>query len=142
MILKHKLIKQVILPRWYIRCSDGYRFNVDFTDFNIEAELDRVVLFSVDDDGTKKLLAEVNSVGKYQTDSNQLLIIFHSDCDLSMRGFRAVVSVVEIDVPQTTTTAPLETTAATLQTTAASLETTESIPCKLLYDFKYFVAGT
>ena len=142
MILKHKLIKQVILPRWYIRCSDGYRFNVDFTDFNIEAELDRVVLFSVDDDGTKKLLAEVSSVGNYQTDSNQLLVLFNSDCDLSMRGFRAVVSVVEIDVPQTTNAEPLQTTAAPLQTTTTPLETTDSILCKFLYDFKYFVAGT
>jgi len=104
---------------WFIRCNEGYQLNIEFTDFNVEPELDRVVLMSVNSGGSKKVLSEVKSTGSYRTNSNQLIVRFTSDCDVTNTGFRTVISAVENEgsKPQTTTTLPSEITTLPMETT-------------------------
>ena len=73
------------------------------------------------------MLSEVKSTGSYRTNSNQLIVRFTSDCDVTNTGFRAVISAVENEgsVPKTTTV-PSEVTPTTLP-----METTQTINCEL-----------
>ena len=87
---------------------------------------------SVNSGGSKKVVAEVKSTGSYQTDSNQLLLRFTTDCDVSNTGFRAVISAVENEdsVPETTTSS-LETTTTLQEATTSSQEITDTSPLEI-----------
>ena len=126
-MLENKRKIPIFFSRWFIQCNEGYQLNIEFTDFNVEPELDRVVLMSVNSGGSKKVVAEVKSTGSYRTDSNQLLLRFTTDCDVSNLGFRAVISAEENEIPQIPTTSPLDTTTSSLETTTSSLETTDNV---------------
>ena len=82
---------------------------------------------SVNSGGSKKVVAEVKSTGSYRTDSNQILLRFTTDCDVSNTGFRAVISAVEDSKPQTTTTSPSDIVTLPLETTTSSQERTDSV---------------
>ena len=106
------------LHRWIVRCHPDYVFNLQFTHFKVEAEFDDVTLFDVTE-GSRRLISEVSGLGTTETNTNNLMINFQSDCDVTMSGFRAVVStfkrndVQETTLPVATTDIP-ETTQTTM----------------------------
>jgi len=108
---------------WYLRCQEGYSFNVNVTEFDMEEDLDRIVLISAPPGGDKKLIKEISCRGLTETHTNDLVVTFRSDCDVTARGFRASVTVVEAyhgetaTLPETTTTVLPEVTSAYLHET-------------------------
>jgi len=119
---------------WYLRCQEGYSFNVNVTEFDMEEDLDRIVLISAPPGGDKKLIKEISCRGLTETHTNDLVVTFRSDCDVTARGFRASVTVVEAyhgetaTLPETTTAAIPEITiyeVATSKQTSIPLEVTK-----------------
>ena len=65
------------------------------THFEIEKDLDELSLFSISSDESQTLIKEIRSVGTIETKTNQLLIVFRSDCDTSLGGFRGILTAVK-----------------------------------------------
>jgi len=115
--------------KWYIRCHKDYQFIFEITDFDIENEFDRLALLAVKNDGSKQLLVEVDAVGTYQTNTNQLLVLFRSDCDTSMNGFRALITTVKTETGTETTSFPGTTNGTTQNTVSTESEQdSETLP--------------
>ena len=89
--------------RWLVRVHRGYSLSVDVAAVDLEKDLDTVNVYSVGANGEKKLVEEVNGAGRVDTSSNQLLVVFKSDCSVSRGGFSAVVSVAKNDQPSSLT---------------------------------------
>ena len=52
-------------------------------------------MFDVSTENPRKLITEVSGLGTIKTNTNNLLVVFRSDCDSSFAGFRAVLKAVE-----------------------------------------------
>jgi len=81
--------------RWLIRTHAGYSLSLDVKKVDLERDLDTVNVYDVSTNGNKKLLREVELSTQLDTSSNQLLVVFKSDCSVSRSGFSAIVTVVE-----------------------------------------------
>ena len=99
-----------------IRITKDYVFNVEVTHFDIEADFDSLNLFDLSSEGPRSLISEISAVGTTETNTNSLLLVFRSDCDSSFSGFRAVLTAVEKNNLQETTS-PSTNLPETIQTT-------------------------
>ena len=73
------------------------------THFDIESEFDSLNLFDVSSEGPRRLISEISAVGTTETNTNNLLLRFRSDCDSTFSGFRAVLTAVKkINLQETT----------------------------------------
>ena len=96
--------------RWYLRCHEGYSFNFNVTEFDLETDLDQITLLSTLPNGNKNVIKEIGSTGLVKTNTNHLEVTFKSDCDITKRGFRASIEIVEAYLRETTTSLPEVTT--------------------------------
>jgi len=115
---------------WIVRCHPDYKFNIQFTQFDIEAEFDGIALFDITE-GSRRLVLDVTGLETVETNTNNLLIKFKSDCDVTMSGFRAVVSAVKRnDVQETTSSVATTDVSETTQSTTENnhQETTTYFP--------------
>ena len=92
-----------MLYRWIVRCHPDYKFNIQFTQFDIEAEFDGIAVFDITQEGSRRLVLDVTGLGTVETNTSNLMIKFQSDCDVTMSGFRAFVSAVKRNDVQETT---------------------------------------
>jgi len=116
---------------WFIRCKYGFSFNVHITDFDMESELDHLTLISAPAGSKMEIIDKVSSVGITETETNQLLVIFQSDCDTALRGFKAVIKAVRMTNPSETSTVQRTTTVRPkITTTTAVSNTVEGYDCK------------
>ena len=83
--------------RWLIRTHPGYSLSLDVKKVDLERDLDTVNVYDVSSNGDKKLVEEVVISTQLDTSSNQLLVVFKSDCSVSRGGFSAIVNVVKND---------------------------------------------
>ena len=60
----------------------------------MEKNSDEILLYDASPSGNN-LFGEITSLGEIETTSNELLISFKSDCDVTNKGFQAVVEFVE-----------------------------------------------
>merc|ERR1719317_1373609 len=105
---------------WIIRCHPDYAFNIKFTHFDIEVEFDGINVFDITQEGSRRLLSQVLGLGTTETNTNNLMIKFQSDCDVTMSGFRAVLTAVKKNNAHETTSSVSDlpkTTQSTLDTT-------------------------
>ena len=79
---------------WIVRCHPEYAFNIHFTNYDVEAEFDGVNVYDISK-GNRRLISKVLGLGIAETNTNNLLIIFNSDCDSNFSGFRAVLTAVK-----------------------------------------------
>jgi len=120
-------ISIAIATRWIVRCHPDYTFNIKFTHFDIEAEFDGISIFDFSQEGSRRLVSDVTGVGTTETNTNNLMIKFQSDCDVTMSGFRAVLTAVEKNNNHETTSSASDlpkTTQSTLDTTTYNAEKT------------------
>ena len=60
-------------------------------------------MFDVSSESPRRLIAEVSGLGTIKTNTNNLLVVFRSDCDSSFAGFRAVLNaVINYETKETT----------------------------------------
>jgi len=115
---------------WIVRCHPDYAFNIKFTHFDIEAEFDGINVFDITQEGSRRLVSDVTGLGITETNTNNLMIKFQSDCDVTMSGFRAVLTAVEKNNNHETTSSASDlpkTTQSTLDTTTYNPEKTSKI---------------
>ena len=79
--------------RWLIRTHEGYSLSLDIKKFDLEKDLDALTVYAVQPSGTRKLVSDVTVAQQLDARTNQLLVMFHSDCSVTREGFSAVVSV-------------------------------------------------
>ena len=116
------------------------------TNFNKSKEYNQLLLFKISPDGLVTFITEVTKVGTIETKTNELLILFHSNCSTECSRFRGIITVVkdynEATSPVLTTiqnptsvltttqeviTTALPETTSNKMTTSASLQTTRTI---------------
>ena len=69
-----------------------------------------------------EIIEEVTSTKIIETETNQLLVIFTSDCDTARRGFKAVIKAVRMkDLPETSTVQRTTTVRPKLTTTTSTV---------------------
>ena len=90
----------------------------------MESELDHLTLISAPAGSKMEIIDKVSSVGITETETNQLLIIFHSDCDTARRGFKAVIKAVRMTNPSETSTVQRTTTVRPKITTTTAVSNT------------------
>ena len=73
------------------------------TYFDVEADFDSINVFEITQEGSHRLISEISGLETVETNTNNLMIKFQSDCDVTMSGFRAVVSAVKRNDVQVTT---------------------------------------
>ena len=132
-----KKIFKLSFHRWLIRCLPGYSIRLNVTNFQIEKTSDEILLYDATADGNN-LIGEITSLGEFETSSSELLISFKSDCDVTEKGFQAVVEFVKnsaemkinSSIPKTITTSTSPTTKtmqkSTLTTLPLSIDATHS----------------
>ena len=103
--------------RWIVRCHKGYTLNIEVVHFDVESEFDSLILFDVSSEGHRSLISEISAAGTTETNTNNLLLSFRSDCDSNFSGFRAVLTIVEKNEPHETTSPVATTNPATTQST-------------------------
>jgi len=106
---------------YLFRCDHDHNFNVEMTHFDVEQGMDTLTIYSIA--GDKTVVSQVNAIGPIETQTNQLLIEFRSDCDTSFSGFRGVLTAVKAESRQVTIAADPVATTVGYQTTQ-SLTTT------------------
>ena len=82
--------------------SPDFVFNLRIKNFEIEKEFDGLNLFDLSE-GSRRLISEVSGLGTTETNTNNLLMKFKSDCDSNFSGFRAVLTAVKKNDAQETT---------------------------------------
>ena len=85
------------------------------THFDVEQGMDTLTIYSIA--GDKTVVSQVNAIGPIETQTNQLLIEFRSDCDTSFSGFRGVLTAVKAESRQVTVAADPVATTVGYQTT-------------------------
>jgi len=113
---------------WNVRCNKGYTFNIEVKSFDIESEFDSLILFDVSSEGPRRLISEISAVGTTETNTDNLLLWFRSDCDLTFSGFRAVVTAVKRNSFQETTTPAASTNLPERTQTISANELNETTP--------------
>jgi len=117
--------------KWLVKCSPEYSIKLNVTNFRLEKNSDEILLYDATLSG-HNLVGEIASLGEIETTSSELLISFKSDCDVTNKGFEAVVELVEkptdkkiytLDIEQNTENSTHETTTANKETTNTSITT-------------------
>jgi len=113
--------------RWLVKCSSEYSIKLNITNFQLEKNSDEILLYDASPSGNN-LFGEITSLGEIETTSSELLISFKSDCEVTNKGFEAVVEFVEKPVDKKIQTSDIEqrTENFTNETTTANKETTNS----------------
>ena len=91
-----------MLSRWVVRCHHDFIFNLRILNFEVENEFDGLNFYDLSE-GSRRLISEVSGLGTTETNTNNLLMVFKSDCDSNFSGFRAVLTAVEKNIAQETT---------------------------------------
>ena len=97
--------------RWLVRAHPGHSLLVNFEEVDVEKGADQVTVYDVQSGGTKRLVGEVTVAKQLKVSSNEVMVVFKSDCSVGRGGFSAVVTAVRDDVI-TTTESPMTTTEA------------------------------
>merc|ERR1719427_433877 len=114
-------------------CHQDYTFNFRVTDFDVEQDLDRLMLLSISSSQSESIVEEIRpitSVGTVETGTNQLLMRFQSDCDTSLSGFRGVLTAVrsgDSTSTQQSTTPSFATTSDLMTTQMPAFETNQTV---------------
>ena len=75
-------------------------------------------MFEITQEGSHRLISEISGLETVETNTNNLLIKFQSDCDVTMSGFRAVLTAVKRnDVQETTSSVAITNIPQTTQST-------------------------
>ena len=95
--------------RYLFRCDQNYNFNLNVTNFNVEQGMDTLTVYAISPQLSKTVVSEVKAVGHVHTHTNQLLVEFRSDCDISLDGFRGVLTTVKSKDNQNVSTSSMST---------------------------------
>ena len=103
----------------------------------MEKNSDEILLYDASPSGNN-LVGEITSMGEIETTSSELLISFKSDCDVTNKGFQAVVEFVEKPINKKIQTSDIEqrTENSTNETTTTSEETNHSPTTATTYHHK------
>jgi len=83
--------------RWIIRTHEGYFLKLNFKVVKIEDDVDTIEVYKFETNGDKKIVDEINVAKQLVVNSNQLIIVFISDCTVNKRGFQATVQSIKSD---------------------------------------------
>jgi len=111
---------------WVVRCHHDFIFNLRILNFEVENEFDGLNFYDLSE-GSRRLISEASGLGTTETNTNNLLMVFKSDCDSNFSGFRAVLTAVEKNIAQETTSSVSDlpkTTQSILETSTYSPEKT------------------
>jgi len=111
---------------WVVRCHHDFIFNLRILNFEVENEFDGLNFYDLSE-GSRRLISEASGLGTTETNTNNLLMVFKSDCDSNFSGFRAVLTAVEKNIAQETTSSVSDlpkTTQSILETSTYSSEKT------------------
>ena len=113
--------------RWIIRTHDGYFLKLNFKVVQIEGDLDTIEVYKFEVNGDKKIVDDVKVAKQLVVNSNQLVIVFKSDCTVNKRGFQATVQAIKSDKEIENTT-PVATTSEipTTQNTTPEIPTIQN----------------
>merc|ERR1719376_2013562 len=111
---------------WVVRCHHDFIFNLRILNFEVENEFDGLNFYDLSE-GSRRLISEASGLGTTETNTNNLLMVFKPDCDSNFSGFRAVLTAVEKNIAQETTSSVSDlpkTTQSILETSTYSSEKT------------------
>ena len=86
-----------------MRCPPGYFIKLNVTTYQVERNFEEILLYDASNGGNN-LVGEITSLGEIATSSSELLVVFKSDCDVTNKGFQAIVEFNERIVPTTSYT--------------------------------------
>ena len=112
----------IIVYRWLIRCPPGYFIKLNVTSYQVERNFEEVLLYDATNGGNS-LVGEITSLGEFATTSSELILVFKSDCEVTGKGFQAIVEFSERVVPTTASYVPT-----TEQTTIIPTSTSNYVP--------------
>ena len=81
--------------RWLIRTHDGFFLKINFDVVDVEIDLDRIDVYKFHDNRDKEFVEEINVAKQLIVKSNQVLIVFGTDCTVSRSGFQATVQAMK-----------------------------------------------
>merc|ERR1719376_1318473 len=110
---------------WVVRCHHDFIFNLRILNFEVENEFDGLNFYDLSE-GSRRLISEASGLGTTETNTNNLLMVFKLDCDSNFSGFRAVLTAVEKNIAQETTSSVSDLP----KTTQSILETSTYSPGK------------
>jgi len=111
--------------RWLIRCPPGYFIKLNVTSYQVERNFEEVLLYDATNGGNS-LVGEITSLGEFATTSSELILVFKSDCEVTGKGFQAIVEFSERVIPTTASYVPTTEQTTIIPTSASNyVPTTE-----------------
>merc|ERR1719427_337824 len=89
---------------WIIRTHDGYFLKLNFRVVQIEDDLDTIEVYKFEANGDKNIVDNVKVAKQLVVNSNQLVIVFKSDCTVNKRGFQATAKAIKSNNRKESTT--------------------------------------